>query len=182
MKTRAEEQEFRRKIMSVLPRLSRFSFMLARSRAEADDLLQTACERALSRIDQWNPATRLDSWMFRIIQTVWFNELRSRKVRNGYAEKEQHAQDTADDGEQAAEARVLLRRVEQEIRRLPEEQRIVLLLVCVEGMTYREAADSVEIPIGTVMSRLARARLSLMERLGDAPVGQYDNVRKLSVR
>jgi RNA polymerase sigma-70 factor, ECF subfamily len=158
----------------LLPRLSRFGFALTRSRTDADDLIQMACERALSRIDQWDPETRLDSWIFRIMQTIWFNELRARKVRERHAEGEMEEQEITDDGEQSAELRVMLSRVEREILRLPDKQRLVLLLVGVEGLTYNEAAEAASIPIGTVMSRLARARLTLLQRLGadkaDLPV------------
>src|SRR5262249_13251082 len=143
---------------------NRFALALTRDRAEADDMLQAACERAFSRLDQWDPDTRLDSWMFRMIQTIWFNELRARKVREKHANGAQAGQAKVQHAE--PEAQLLLVRAEQEIFRLPEELRIVLLLVCVEQLSYREAAEAASIPIGTVMSRLARARLLLMQRLG----------------
>jgi len=130
-------------------------------------VLQTACERALSRIDQWNPETRLDSWMFRIVQTIWWNELRARKVRELHVHREQAEQATPPHGK--PEEQLLLLRAEQEIFRLPEALRVVLMLVCVEQLSYAEAAEVTLVPIGTVMSRLARARLLLMERLGLAP-------------
>jgi RNA polymerase sigma-70 factor (ECF subfamily) len=177
-----EEQALRREIAGILPRLSRFARMLARSRSEADDLTQLTCERALTRAAQWNPSTRLDSWMFRIMQTVWYNEVRSRKVRDRHAQQEQATQEVADSGAEAAEARVLLQRVRREIAQLPEEQRVVMLLVCVDGLTYREAAEATGTPIGTVMSRLSRARLALMERLGAADLELYDNVHKLNAK
>ncbi len=158
------ETEFRRQLPAILPRLSRFAMGLTRDRSETDDLLQAACERALSRIDQWNPETRLDSWMFRIVQTIWWNELRARKVRGLHVHREQVCQPKLNYGE--ADGQLLLVRAEQEIFRLPEHLRIVLLLVCVEQLSYREVAEVVSIPIGTVMSRLARARLLLMQRLG----------------
>jgi len=148
----------------ILPRLNRFALALTRDRAEAEDVLQAACERAFSRLDQWDPDTRLDSWMFRMIQTIWFNELRARKVREKHADRAQAGQTKVQDVE--PEAQLLLVRAEQEIFRLPDELRIVLMLVCVEQLSYREAAEAASIPIGTVMSRLARARLLLMQRLG----------------
>jgi len=160
----AAETEFRRQLPAILPRLSRFAMALTRDRSETDDLLQAACERALSRIDQWNPETRLDSWMFRIVQTIWWNELRARKVRELHVHREQVWQPKLNYGE--ADGQLLLVRAEQEIFRLPEPLRVVLLLVCVGELSYREAAEVASIPIGTVMSRLARARLLLMQRLG----------------
>jgi RNA polymerase sigma-70 factor, ECF subfamily len=162
--TERAEAEFRRQLPGILPRLSRFATGLTRDRSEADDVLQAACERALSRIDQWNPETRLDSWMFRIIQTIWWNELRARKVRELHLHREQAEQAKLDHA--GPDAQLLLLRAEQEIFQLPEDLRVILLLVCVEQLSYREAAEVASIPIGTVMSRLARARLLLMERLG----------------
>ena len=162
--TQRAEAEFRRQLPTILPRLNRFALALTRDRAEADDVLQAACERAFSRLDQWDPDTRLDSWMFRMIQTIWFNELRARKVREKHADRAQADQAKAQHAE--PEAQLLLVRAEQEIFRLPDELRIILMLVCVEQLSYREAAEAASIPIGTVMSRLARARLLLMRRLG----------------
>jgi len=173
------ERLFRHRLSEMLPRLSRFALGLTRSRAEADDLIQSACERALNRIEQWDPGTRLDSWMFRIMQTIWFNELRSRRVRQKHSEEQQDEPEAVENGEQLAEMRVLLGRVEQEIFQLPEEQRVVLMLVCIEGMTYTEAAEAASIPVGTVMSRLARARLGLMQRLADNDSLPRDNVIRL---
>jgi RNA polymerase sigma-70 factor (ECF subfamily) len=173
------ERLFRHRLSEMLPRLSRFALGLTRSRAEADDLIQSACERALSRVEQWDPGTRLDSWMFRIMQTIWFNELRSRRVRQKHSEEQRDQPEAVENGEQLAEMRVLLGRVEQEIFQLPEEQRVVLMLVCIEGMTYTEAAEAASIPVGTVMSRLARARLGLMQRLAENDSLPRDNVIRL---
>jgi RNA polymerase sigma-70 factor, ECF subfamily len=102
--------------------------------------------------------------MFRIMQNLWFNELRARNVRERYAEVEQ-AELISTGNAQVAELHVLLGRVEDEMFRLPEEQHIVLRLVYINGMTYSEVAEAKSIPLGTVMSRLARARLTLMQRL-----------------
>lgn len=166
------ERVFRHRLSEMLPRLSRFALGLTRSRAEADDLIQSACE-------QWDPGTRLDSWMFRIMQTIWFNELRSRRVRQKHSEEQQDQPEAVENGEHLAEMRVLLGRVEHEIFQLPEEQRVVLMLVCIEGMTYTEAAEAASIPVGTVMSRLARARLGLMQRLAENDSLPRDNVIRL---
>jgi len=155
---------FRKSIGMLLPRLNKFALALTRSRSEMDDLVQATCERALARVLQWDPETRLDSWMFRIMQNIWFNEVRARNVRVRYAEVEQ-AELICGANAQVAELHVLLERVKEEMFRLPDEQRLVLKLVYVDGMTYNEAAEAESIPLGTVMSRLARARLTLMQRL-----------------
>jgi RNA polymerase sigma-70 factor (ECF subfamily) len=160
------ETEFRNKLIALLPRLSRFAMTLTRSRHDADDLIQASCERALARIGQWDPNTQLDSWMFRIMQTVWFNEARARRVRERYGDELKSDSATGAVGEGLPENRLLLQRVADEINALPEDQRAMLLLVCVEGLSYKEVAEVLQIPIGTVASRMARARLTLMSRIG----------------
>lgn len=152
-------------LIAILPRLRRFARALTNSAEEADDLLQDALERGLSHLDQWQPGTRLDSWMYRIIQTVRFGQLRSPDRRRR-GEMPPDDQMMGADGVREAEARALLQDVRRAFEKLPDEQRAVLLLVCVEGLAYREAAEIMGIPIGTVMSRLARARLELHRLVG----------------
>jgi RNA polymerase sigma-70 factor (ECF subfamily) len=141
----------------LLPRLWRFCLVLTGERSAADDLTQTACVRALEREDQFQPGTRLDRWTFRIAQTIWLNQRRGEKVRRGAgvvpAEDAGLVDPAAD-----AEANLYLAEVLSAVMALPEAQRIAVLLVYVEGYSYKEAADHLEIPIGTVMSRLAGAR------------------------
>ena len=110
------------------------------------------------------------------MQTVWLNEKRAQEVRNRYSQRESQEQTVAGNAEEQAEARLLLRHVEQEISALPAEQRALLVLVCVEGLTYKEAAEVLSIPIGTVMSRLASARLKLMKRLEADDGASRDNI------
>lgn len=157
-------------LVALLPRLRRFARGLAGTADRADDLVQAACERALSRIQQWTPGTRLDSWMFRIIQTIWLDERRAAKVRSGEGtvEAEDAGAELSVDGSREMEAHLTFDAVRRAMARLPEEQQAVLMLVCVEGQTYKEAADALSIPIGTVMSRLARARVALMREMGES--------------
>ena len=120
--------------------------------ADADDLAQTALERALTRQHQFAPGTRLDSWVFRIAQNLWIDQARSRKSRGGHVElDEAHAESRSED----MASRIDMTRT---IASLPEDQRAVVGLVLVEGWSYQEAADILQTPIGTVMSRLSRAR------------------------
>ena len=163
-------EDLPQQLVALLPRLRRFAYSLTGSRDDGDDIVQSACERALSRLHQWRPGTRLDSWMFRIIQTTWIDRLRARRVRG-----EDHDQDIVetligDDGRRETEARIMLARVRKAIGRLPEEQRSVLVLVAVDGLSSREASDILDIPLGTVMSRLARARRRLHEMLNETNV------------
>jgi RNA polymerase sigma-70 factor (ECF subfamily) len=148
-------------MVALLPRLRRFARGLTGSLADADDLVQTACLRALDRIGQWRPGTRLDSWMFRILQNLWIDQLRERRGREVAMDPVDLAERSVGDAAREQEARIALGEVRREVAKLPPEQRAVLMLVSVEGVSYKEAAEILEIPIGTVMSRLARARLAL---------------------
>jgi RNA polymerase sigma-70 factor, ECF subfamily len=155
---------FSDQLIAVLPRLRRFARGLTGSVTEADDLVQAACERALSRMEQFQEGTRFDSWMFRIVQTIWIDQLRARKVRkeDGEVDGERLGSDEA---VRRVESRIALVEVRRAVSRLPVEQRTALLLVTVEGMSYKEAAEIAKVPVGTIMSRLARARVALQAQL-----------------
>lgn len=155
------EDAIRKEMVALLPRLRRFACGLTGSLADADDLVQSACERALSRIEQWRPGSRLDSWMFRIVQNLWIDRIRQRHGREIAMPAEALAERSVGDAVREQEARLTLAAVRREVAKLPEDQRAVLMLVSVEGVSYKEASEILEIPIGTVMSRLARARLAL---------------------
>ena len=151
-------------LIAVLPRLRRFARGLTGSAVEADDLVQAACERALARRHQFQEGTRFDSWMFRIVQTIWIDQVRSRDVRK---EDGDFAQDRlgSDEPVRRVEARLALDEVRRALDCLPPDQRTALLLVTVEGLSYKEAAETVQVPVGTIMSRLARARIALQVHL-----------------
>jgi RNA polymerase sigma-70 factor, ECF subfamily len=159
---------FGRELVAALPKLRRFAFGLAGSIDEGDDLVQAACERALARRDQYEPGTRLVNWMYRIVQRVWIDRL-------GWREPTMVDLLTVADfpGGDAleAESRLVLAKVRLAIAGLPPDQRTVLLLVSVEGVAYREAAEILGLPIDTVMSGLARARLALSRVLEDSRGG-----------
>jgi RNA polymerase sigma-70 factor (ECF subfamily) len=169
-------RQVREEMVALLPRLRRFARGLAGVADQADDLVQAACERALARIDQWQPGTRLDSWMFRIVQTIWLDERRSAKVRTGEGriDPELAEEELAFDGGRGLEAHMTYEAVRAAMAELPAEQRAVLVLVCVEGQSYKEVAAALDIPIGTVMSRLARARAALAARLAPTPTPFQD--------
>ncbi len=160
--------EIRHQMVALLPRLRAFARALARDRDAADDLVQTTCEKALRSLHLWAAGTRLDSWMYRIMQNEWVDTTRRRRPQVPIDEPETgqppHAAAlVGEDGSRTAEARLTLDDVRGLIARLPEEQRTVLTLVCLEDMSYRETAEILGIPIGTVMSRLGRARSALIE-------------------
>ena len=151
-------------LIAVLPRLRRFARGLSGSVADADDLVQAACERALARQHQFQEGTRFDSWMFRIVQTIWIDQVRSRDVRK---EGGDIAEDRlgSDEPVRRVEARLALDEVRRAVDHLPSDQRMALLLVTVEGLSYKEAAEVVQVPVGTIMSRLSRARIALQLQL-----------------
>jgi len=155
----------RAQIVSLLPRLRRFACGLTHDQPLADDLVQTACLKALERWDQWQAGSSLASWMFRIVQTTWIDDYRSRQRRPEDTPIEDLPDAVGEDGRELLERRSELRAVRKAIAQLPEEQRLVLLLVTVDGLSYQEAAQALEIPVGTVMSRLARARIRLANQL-----------------
>jgi RNA polymerase sigma-70 factor (ECF subfamily) len=157
----AVSDAFSEQLVASLPRLRRFARGLTGTAAQADDLVQSACERALARRHQFQEGTRFDSWMFRIVQTLWIDHLRSRGVRKEEAEVEDDRVGT-DEPVRRAEARLALEEVRRAAARLPPEQRTALMLVTVDGFSYKEAAEIVQVPVGTIMSRLARARVALM--------------------
>lgn len=152
-------------LISLLPRLRRFAFTLTGSMDDAEDLLQAACEKALKSLDRFEKGTRMDSWMYRIIQNCWIDQVRARKVRGPAVEMEIAERVAGSDARQETEARLTLQRVQEKVAELPEEQRVLIAMVSVEGLSYKEAATALDIPIGTVMSRLARGRRRLHELL-----------------
>jgi len=160
------DQETREELINLLPRLRRFAFGLTGKLDDADDLVQSACERALNRSHQWRPGTRLDSWIFKIIRNIHIDELRKHKFRGDPADPDDHQQVADNNAHRLPEIRSNLEQVSAAMQRLPDDQRMILMLVCVEELTYRDAAAILDVPIGTVMSRLARARVNLNEQLG----------------
>lgn len=156
---------FNDQLIALLPRLRRFARGMTGSAAAADDLVQAACERALSRSHQFQEGTRFDSWLFRIMQTIWIDQIRAQNVRK--EEPEDAAEQIGSDSAvRQIEARLRLGEVRAALNTIPAEQRAALLLVTVEGLSYKEAAQIAQVPVGTIMSRLARARVALEAKLG----------------
>jgi len=150
-----------------LPRLRRFAIGLARDRADGDDLCQATVARALERRTQWQPDTRLDSWMYRMMRNLWIDEQRARARRGEtFVAEEAGAAVGAGGGQEEA---VALDDIDRALRTLPAEQREAVLLVMVEGWSYREASEIVGCPVGTLNSRLVRGRDALLARLGELP-------------
>jgi RNA polymerase sigma-70 factor (ECF subfamily) len=161
-----EDSAFENALVGLLPRLRRFAHSLSRSPADADDLTQATIERALRSREQWIPGTRLDSWAYRIMRNLWVDTARSRARKARLEADPEEGATVGHDG--GVEAAGELREVMAAMQRLPEEQREVVSLILVEGFGYREAAELLDLPIGTVSSRLVRGRTALLRSLGES--------------
>lgn len=157
----SKAEQWRDDIIALLPRLRRYSFSLTGSAVDADDLLQNTIERALSRYDQFEQGTDLDKWMFRMCKNLWIDEWRSRQVRGDSVDPTDYRNEPWIDGEDMIINKLRMSEVRSAMNELQDEQRVIIFLIAVEGYSYKEASVFLDIPIGTVMSRLARARKSL---------------------
>ncbi|MEP2703553.1 MAG: RNA polymerase sigma factor [Roseibium sp.] len=159
------EETIKTEMIRLLPKLRSFALRLCRNSDQADELVQTTCERAIRSLDQFDPATRLDSWMFRILQNLYFNSLRDTTNRARLFDQAMLDFEEVFDGQSAVSSRLELQQVRSFIQKLDEDNRTVLLMIAVEGRSYKEVAKELNVPIGTVTSRLARARLKLRDWL-----------------
>lgn len=153
----------REQMIELLPRLQRFTYALTGTKADGEDLLQATYLRAIENLDKWAVGSRLDSWMYRMAQNLHRNNLRHANVKRIHLVKSKAEGRNVFDGVGDAMHQDELKKVAKSIDRLPGNQRAVLLLVAVEGYGYSEAAEILEVPIGTVTSRLARARQTLSD-------------------
>lgn len=151
-------------IAALLPRLRRFARTITYHREDADDLVQVAVERAMVRGAQWEEGTRLDSWIFRIMKNAWIDEVRTRIRRERLFAPEEAGEHVGDDSAQAHQQRLAIQKA---ISMLSDDHRIVIGLVLVDGLPYKEAAEVLDVPLGTLTSRLARAREALQALLSD---------------
>lgn len=162
----SESAVVREGIIELLPRLRRFGRAITRSYEDADDLVQIAVENALMRSNQWQPGSRLDSWMFRIMRNAWIDEVRARGRRQRVFAPEEAGEHV---GVSTHESQIDALAVQAAMQTLSEDQRMAIGLVLIEGLPYKEAAEVLDIPIGTLTSRIARGREALQAALaGDA--------------
>lgn len=153
-------------LVALLPRLRRFAQSLTGNADDANDLVQAAMERALKAMATRDDDAMLDAWMFRIMRNLWIDGLRKRRSQGVHETIEDWSHLSDVDGRTATEARLTARKAAAAMTRLPSDQQEILRRVCVEGQSYKDAARDLDIPIGTVMSRLSRARLRLLTELG----------------
>ena len=153
-------EAIQRQMIALLPRLRRFAASLTGNLTDADDLVQDTVERALKNLHRWQAGTRLDSWMYRIAQNLWIDAVRSHRLRR-VVDGDPPEAAVAIDGARVMEAKLTFADTCRALAALPEEQRVVVALVLIEGLSYREASEILQLPMGTVTSRLARAREAL---------------------
>ena len=159
-------EEVDRGLSPLFPRLWRYCLVMTGNRERADDLAQAACLRAIEKSEQFRAGTKLDRWVFRIAQRIWLNELRAESVRRGGGMMALEEIDLPDP-DPDPESNLMANEVLMGVLALPEAQRTTVLLAYVEGYSYKETAEALDIPIGTVMSRLSAARGKLASRFGE---------------
>ena len=174
------DEDLSKLMPGLLPRLWRFALRLTSDQHDAEDLVQRACVRALERPHQLQEGTSPLSWVFSIMYSVWISEVRARKVRavTSVEWKDELLDNLADPYASNPETDLLHRQVINAVDLLPDAQRVVMLMVAVEGMTYREAALALDVPIGTIMSRLARARVTLGAQFAERQSGTLPQVSR----
>lgn len=160
MQQPAATQDIRRDLVGLLPRMRRFALTLTRNAGDADDLVQETCERAIAKCHLWDGKGRLESWIYAMLRNLWVDEVRKRRVRVGAGTVDAAEHDGLS-VDAAAEGSVHVRQMNRMIMSMPEGLSSVFVLVGIEGYSYKEAAEILGIPIGTVMSRLSTARLRL---------------------
>ena len=160
-------QSFERELIELLPRLRRFAHALSRNGVDADDLTQLTVERALRSKGQWQPGTRLDSWTCRIMRNLWIDTARARTRKEKVEAPAEDAEQVGEDPRESMHAAIELKRMMSAMEQLPDEQREVVALILIEGFGYREAAEMLDLPIGTVSSRLVRGRTALLAMVGE---------------
>jgi RNA polymerase sigma-70 factor (ECF subfamily) len=159
-------------LSELIPRLRRFASGLAGSTDRGDELVQGACERLLSHHQRLRPDTRLDSWLYRVIRNLHVDTIRAQSVRDRGAQQIRLVGESQPISANGLEDHLHLHDVHDAMQQLSEEQRAVLMLICVEGLSYREAAEVLKVPMGTVTSRLIRGRKALISLLEhDAETG-----------
>lgn len=153
-------------LVALLPRLRRFARALTGNMADADDLVQAAVEKAIGNMHMWQEGTHFDRWVMTIAKNCWLDDRRSARVRMPHDDVADRLDLVGEDGRETIAKRARRAELRAAVDALPDEQRAVVALVIIEGLSYRETADALDIPLGTVMSRLARARAVLMTNLG----------------
>ncbi|GAA6186818.1 RNA polymerase sigma factor [Aliiglaciecola sp. NS0011-25] len=154
----------------IIPMLRRFAFSLTGSPTDADDLVQATFEKILKKGVPED--VEILKWAFKVCRNVWIDEYRSRKVRLNATHSPELQEQVSKEQEPQHEAQALLTQVNQAMDSLPSDQRSILSLVALQGMSYKDVAATMEVPVGTVMSRLSRARMTLLNMVNPLSHGE----------
>ena len=159
--------EFRSQLQDCLPDLWRYAYALTRDRNMADDLVQDCAERALRKRDLWKQTGALKPWLMKMLLNLYRNQLRTQSRRPQLvAMDDMHHDPAAPD---ALDEKLALSQTARAMKKLPDDQREALLLIVLGGVSYKQAAVALNVPLGTLMSRLGRARAKLRDLMADAP-------------
>lgn len=155
-------------LLQAIPRLQRFCYAMTGSREDGEDLGQIALERAIANLHRWTPGTRMEPWVLRIAYNAWIDEVRACSRRGKVVAIDDMYDLSLVDGRDVVESTIDLKRTRAAMDALPDDHRVILTLVAIEGMSYQEVSEILKIPIGTVMSRLSRARKAVAQKLQPA--------------
>lgn len=159
--------EFRSQLQDCLPDLWRYAYALTRDRTTADDLVQDCAERALRKRDLWKQTGALKPWLMKMLLNLYRNQLRTQSRRPQLvAMDDMHHDPAAPD---VLDQKLALSQTARAMKKLPDDQREALLLIVLGGVSYKQAAVALNVPLGTLMSRLGRARAKLRELMADTP-------------
>jgi len=156
---------FQESVVALIPRLRRFTVAVAGNLPDGDDLLQSTVERALMRHETYKPDKKLQSWLFKIAQNIWIDQKRSEARRGQMEDITDRTDIIGEDGREKMETIEMTKNVMAVIAELPEPQRLVVAHILVDGQSYKEAAEILDVPVGTIMSRLSRARKALERQI-----------------
>ncbi|MGI9491957.1 MAG: RNA polymerase sigma factor [Geminicoccaceae bacterium] len=162
------QHSFEDDLVGLLPKLKVHALYLTRSGDKADDLLQRTCLRALSRSHQWQVDTRLDRWVAKIMESIWFNELRQQRQRQEQ-ELPEPDQVVASGFESHVQDQLMISDIRRACAKLSDEDFVLVTKIHAYGYTYREIADELGVPIGTILSRVSRAKAVIKRAIEALP-------------
>ena len=152
--------KFSEQIKGEIESLWKFAMRLSNNPQVAEELVQKTILRSLEKKHQFSEGTKLRSWLFKILHSIWKNDLRKQAIRSKFDFNTVEV-DSVESNNQTVEENLFFKQVVKQVNLLPEAQRVAMILVCVDGYSYKETAEILDIPEGTVMSRIARARLKI---------------------
>ncbi len=164
-----QKQDLRSSVAAEVPYLRRFARALTGNPSTADDLVQDCIERALTRLHLYDEDRNLRTWLYTILRNLYINDVRKNSRRGPHMNIEEVSEHSLGQSTDQANQSVLVQDIAKALEQLPDEQREVIVLIAIEELSYEETANIIGTPIGTVMSRLSRARNRLKIIMSDVP-------------